>query len=178
MFRKIKLPVFISLTLFVALVATATPFAYAGGAGGGSGEGDGSTGGSEGGASEDPGVLRNVEFDSEKKGELPAGTITFDDPDEGAGRIYATLIRYVNVASIGVGVVAGFGAAIAGVQYASSKGDPGKTAAAVKRLTQVAIAIILYIFGIAIINWLVPGGVLNGAGGGGGGGGGGGPVVF
>ena len=114
----------------------------------------------DGGGETGSGLLRNVEFDAEPTGSIDdPGVIRFEE--DGAGQIYDKLVEYVNFASIGVGVVAGFGAVITGIQYSMSRGEPAKTAAAVERMRQIGIAMVLYIFGLVIINWLVPGGVLN-----------------
>ncbi len=108
--------------------------------------------------------LNHVPFDSDgPKGTIGNGTINLRDRSSDAGQLYGRFINYVNIASIGVGVVSAIGVTIAGLQYATAQGEPGKTAAAVKRLTQVGTAIFLYIFGWVILNWLIPGGVLNDA---------------
>lgn len=75
--------------------------------------------------------------------------------------IYGRLIEVVNFLSVGVAVVAAISVAVAGLQYMASRGDPNATAASVRRLISAATAIGLYIFGWSILNWLIPGGVLN-----------------
>jgi hypothetical protein len=72
--------------------------------------------------------------------------------------IFERLNEIIQFLSIGVGIVSAISVAIAGLQYVSSRGEPSKTAAAINRLTQVGTAIFLYIFGWAILNWLIPGG--------------------
>ena len=75
--------------------------------------------------------------------------------------IYTRLIEIINFLSIGVSVVASMSVVVASFQYMTSRGDPGATSAAVKRLIQAGTAIILYVFGWGILNWLIPGGILN-----------------
>ncbi len=75
--------------------------------------------------------------------------------------IYERLIEIINFLSIGVTIVVAISVAIAGFQYMMSKGDPTATSAAVRRIVQAGTALILYVFGWSILNWLVPGGVLN-----------------
>jgi hypothetical protein len=59
-----------------------------------------------------------------------------------------------------MGLVVAISIVAAGIQYASSASDPGKVAAAKKRLTAAIIALISYLFMFAFLNWLLPGGVL------------------
>lgn len=75
--------------------------------------------------------------------------------------IYVRLVEIINFLSIGVGIVVAISVAVGGFQYMASRGDPGATSAAIKRLNQAATAIALYVFGWAILNWLIPGGILN-----------------
>ena len=74
--------------------------------------------------------------------------------------ILCQLVRIVNFLSIGVAVVSAITVAVAGMQYTASRGDPGKTSAAINRLTQVGLAIVMYVFGLALLNWIIPGGAL------------------
>lgn len=47
-----------------------------------------------------------------------------------------------------------------GIQYSSAGSDPQKVSAAKNRIRNALLALVFFIFGIAILNWLVPGGVL------------------
>lgn len=99
------------------------------------------------------------EFSSEPSGGgLSESTIT--EVDIRNLELYDTLERYVTFFSIGVGLVLGIGAAYSGIQVTSSRGNPGKVAKAVQRLTYIAIAAILYVFSYVIFEWLIPGGAL------------------
>jgi hypothetical protein len=48
----------------------------------------------------------------------------------------------------------------AGIQYSASRGNPQTTEAALKRITNTVIALLMYIFLFALANFLVPGGML------------------
>ena len=74
--------------------------------------------------------------------------------------IYERLIEIVNFLSVGVTIVIAISVAIAGIQYMASRGDPSGTQAAIQRIIQAGTALVLYIFGWSLLNWLVPGGVL------------------
>lgn len=62
--------------------------------------------------------------------------------------------------SAGVGVVVIIMIIIAGIQYSSAGGDPQKVAAARQRITNALFALVVYIFFFAIIQWLLPNGIL------------------
>ncbi len=49
-----------------------------------------------------------------------------------------------------------------GIQYSAAGADPNKVQAAKKRIYNALLALILFIFGFAILQWLIPGGALNG----------------
>lgn len=75
--------------------------------------------------------------------------------------IYVRLIEIINFLSVGVTAVTTISVIIAGLQYSFSRGDPSATSASVKRLVHAATALGMYVFGWSILNWLIPGGVLN-----------------
>jgi hypothetical protein len=72
--------------------------------------------------------------------------------------------KYVNplinalAALFGVAAVTSF--AIAGNQYSSSGGDPGKVTAAKNRVRNTIIALLTFLFLYALLNFLIPGGLL------------------
>lgn len=68
-----------------------------------------------------------------------------------------TIIRFL---SAGVGVVVMLMIVISGIQYITSSGNPDAVAGAKKRLTNAVLALVLFIFMAAILNFLVPGGLL------------------
>ncbi|MDO8265402.1 MAG: hypothetical protein Q7T41_00500, partial [Candidatus Saccharibacteria bacterium] len=66
------------------------------------------------------------------------------------------LLRFV---STGVGIIVTGSIVWAGIQYATSRGNPQGTEAALKRVYNSVIALLIYIFSFAILNFLVPGGL-------------------
>jgi hypothetical protein len=62
-------------------------------------------------------------------------------------------------ALVAVAVVAGI--VIGGIQYSTSAGDPQKVAQAKARISKALIALIVYFFLFAILQFLVPGGLLK-----------------
>ena len=69
------------------------------------------------------------------------------------------LLRFV---SAGVGLIVIGSIIWAGIQYSTSRGNPQSTEASIKRVTNAVIALLLYIFSFAILNFLVPGGLFVG----------------
>lgn len=72
--------------------------------------------------------------------------------------------KYINPAvrllSAAVGVVVVLMIVVGGVQYSSAGSDPQKVAEARKKITNAIVALLTYIFLFALLNWLVPGGVV------------------
>jgi hypothetical protein len=59
----------------------------------------------------------------------------------------------------GVGIVIVAVVIVAGLQYSTAQGEPQKQAAARMRIVNALLALLLYLFTFAILQWLVPGGV-------------------
>ena len=74
------------------------------------------------------------------------------------------VIKYINplikFLSAGVGVVVTLMIIVAGIQYSSAGSDPQKVAASKRKITNAITALILYLLLFAILNWLVPGGLV------------------
>ena len=66
------------------------------------------------------------------------------------------LIRFL---SVGVGIVVVASVVFAGIMYTTSEGNPEKTAQAKSRIQTSIMALILYLFIFAIVQYLVPGGL-------------------
>jgi len=62
--------------------------------------------------------------------------------------------------SAGVGVVVTIMIIIGGIQYSSAGSDPQKIASAKRKIMNALLALLLYIMLFAILNWLIPGGIL------------------
>jgi len=68
------------------------------------------------------------------------------------------IIRFL---SLGVGIIIVGSLVVAGIQYSASRGDPQKTALAITRIQATLIALVLFVFGFAILNYLIPSGFLK-----------------
>ena len=68
------------------------------------------------------------------------------------------IIRFL---SDGVGLVVIASVIYGGIQRPSSRGDPQSTAQAIGRIRSSLIALLLFIFGYAILNYLIPTGFLK-----------------
>ena len=67
----------------------------------------------------------------------------------------------IRILSDGVGLIIVASLTYAGVQYIGSQGDPQSTEAAVKRIRSNVLALFVFIFGYALLNYLIPGQVLK-----------------
>lgn len=66
---------------------------------------------------------------------------------------------YIDWITIGIGVLAVFGFILAGIQYSAAGDNSSAVAEAKKRMSNIVIAIVLYVFMFALLQWLVPGGL-------------------
>lgn len=71
------------------------------------------------------------------------------------------IFAIIRLLSDGVGLVIVGSLVVAGIQYSSSRGDPQATAAAVNRIRSTIFALLLFIFGYAILNYIIPAEVLH-----------------
>lgn len=67
----------------------------------------------------------------------------------------------IRILSDGVGLVVIASIIVAGIQYAASQGNPQNTANAVNRIKSSVLALIIFIFGYAILNYIIPKGFLQ-----------------
>lgn len=79
----------------------------------------------------------------------------------GVSVIAGILKVFITVLSALIGVAAVGGIAWSAMQYASAQDNQGNVTAARERIRNIIIGLLLYGFMIAIINWLVPGGVIG-----------------
>lgn len=70
------------------------------------------------------------------------------------------LIPLINFMSAAVGVILVVSLIIAGIQYMTSSGDPSGIKAARDRIVAVVWSFLIYIFAFAILQYLIPGGLL------------------
>jgi beta-lactamase regulating signal transducer with metallopeptidase domain len=66
----------------------------------------------------------------------------------------------IHLLSAAIGVLAVISFIVAGIQYSSAGSDPQKVSAARKRISNTVFGIVAYIFLFALLNWVVPGGLL------------------
>jgi hypothetical protein len=67
----------------------------------------------------------------------------------------------INLLTACFGIIAVISIIAAGIQYASSTGDPQKVSKAKQRITNTIIAIVCYFFLYAFLQFLIPGGIFN-----------------
>lgn len=80
---------------------------------------------------------------------------------EGQEAIIDILKLVIQIMTAGVGVLAIGAVAFGGVVYASSSGEPGKMKKAYEIWTNTAIGVLLFVFLVAITNFMIPGGVFG-----------------
>ncbi len=81
--------------------------------------------------------------------------------DPGKSGITGLIFAIVNFLAVGVGIAVVGGIIWGGIVYATSEGDAGKTKQGISIITNAVIALILFIFMYAALNYLVPGGLFN-----------------
>ena len=72
------------------------------------------------------------------------------------------IVIFINTLTALAGVAIVGSIVYGGIQYSMAGSDPQKVAASKDRIRNAIIALILLLFGFAILNYLVPGGVLQG----------------
>src|SRR5206468_3901288 len=70
------------------------------------------------------------------------------------------LFAVIRFLSVGAGLVIIASLVYAGIQYSASAGDPNAHATAVKRIRANVVALLIFVFAYAIVNYLVPGELL------------------
>lgn len=76
-----------------------------------------------------------------------------------ANPIYDVLFAAIRFLTAGVGIVIVAVVIVAGIQYITASGEPPKQAAAKMRIINALLALLLFMFTFAIIQFLVPGGL-------------------
>jgi Type IV secretion system pilin len=81
---------------------------------------------------------------------------------EGKGNpILDMLFAFIRFLSYGAGLVIIGSLIWAGIQYTASRGDPQTTAAAKGRIDSAIIALLIFIFAYALLDYVIPGAVLK-----------------
>ncbi len=95
-------------------------------------------------------------------GDPPGVTTSINIGCEGKGNpILDMLFAFVRFLSAGVALVIVGSMIWAGIQYTSSRGDPQATAKAVSRIQSNVVALLIFIFAYAMLNYVIPGAVLK-----------------
>ena len=77
------------------------------------------------------------------------------------GPIMIYLVMVIQYFSSAVGLIIVLMIVIGGVQYITSAGDPGAIRAAKNRITNAIIALMAFFLMFAILNFIIPGGILQ-----------------
>ena len=76
--------------------------------------------------------------------------------------IDSLLLLAVRVLVILIGVLGVIGVVISGIQYMTARDDPAQMTKAKNRIIHIAIGLVAYAVMWAFLQWLLPGGILNG----------------
>lgn len=92
--------------------------------------------------------------------------ISFDIGCKGVGGgvenpITDAVFAIIRFLTTGVGLVIVASLTIAGIQYTTSRGDPKATAEAIGRLKSNMVAFLLFLFGFALLNYIIPKGFIG-----------------
>lgn len=91
---------------------------------------------------------------------LSAGTNCVDANKPG-GPIFVYLAMIIKFLSGAIGLVIVLMIVVVGVQYITSAGDPGRVKEAKTRITNAITGLVLFVLMFAILNFLIPGGIIN-----------------
>jgi len=87
---------------------------------------------------------------------------TIDFGCQGKGPAILDLVfGVIQFLSDGVGLVVVASLVYAGIQYITSAGDPQAAANAIKRIRSSGVALLLFLFAYALLNYVIPGQVLQ-----------------
>lgn len=96
---------------------------------------------------------------TEKATAIPADCNNVEIKSDNCG-IIEYLVIFINVLSVLAGIIITISIAYGGIQYSMAGADPQKVSAAKERIRNAIIALVFFIFGYAILNYLIPGGLL------------------
>jgi hypothetical protein len=83
-----------------------------------------------------------------------------NNSEKGGGAIISYLKQVLALLAAAVGIVIVLMLVIAGIQYITSVGDPGAIKDAKNKIVNAITALVLFLMMYAILNFLIPGGVL------------------
>jgi hypothetical protein len=87
------------------------------------------------------------------------GDGTIESVDEKNCGIISYIVIITNVLSALVGVIIVTMIVWGGIQYSTAGADASKVTAAKQKIINALIALVLFVFGFAIVQWLIPGGI-------------------
>lgn len=100
-------------------------------------------------------------YAASKCGETQTQLIACDSSGKGATTIGDLIKIVVSVMTVVIGIVATGGLAYAALLYASAQDNQNKVSESITIIRNIVIGILLYGFMVAIVNWLIPGGVIG-----------------
>ena len=96
-------------------------------------------------------------------GGVDTSIISCSDNETKGGGIFAILNIILTVLSYGVGIAGTLGIVISGIQYLTARDNEQQMAKAKNRIINTIIGIAAYAVLWGFLQWLIPGGVLNGS---------------
>ena len=132
--------------------------------GGGSGSGNSSSANSTGSTKQGGGDASETvhkECESGASTSILGGGGCMSDDGKGSS-IFTVLNIALQVLTWGIGIAGTFGIVISGIQYMTARDDPARMTKAKNRIIHIAIGLVAYAVMWAFLQWLLPGGILNG----------------
>lgn len=118
------------------------------------GAGDSGSGGA------DSGVDTSDNWNPTNIAKINADCSVEGDLDTDNCKFLAFLVGAVKALSAVVGVVVVITIVVGGIQYSTARNNPQAVASAKKKIFMAVLALVIYLFGFAFLNWLVPGGII------------------
>ncbi len=106
------------------------------------------------------GVCRAYQSKTTNDCQGPSVTSGLGESDENHCGILNYIAIFIDALAVLAGIVITASLIVAGMQYSSAGSDPQKVSAAKSRIRNSVIALLLLIFGYALLSYLVPGGIL------------------
>lgn len=91
--------------------------------------------------------------------DAPIQPTTIGNATTGSSELDGWLRATINLLSATVGIVIVLSLVFAGIQYMTAGGNASQVAAAKNRIVMAILALVLFLFTYAILQWLIPGGI-------------------
>ena len=104
-------------------------------------------------------VVTSIDFGCKGDSCVTNATGIYCNTDHSA--ITDMLFAIIRFLSDGVGLVLVGSLIVGGIQYSSSRGDPQSTSKAIGRIRSTMVALLIYVFAYAILNYIIPAGFLK-----------------